>query len=99
MEKQSPQSIPRVTAGSNISYWIDSIEPVKTARLNENLKTDVVVVGGGIAGVTIAYNLLRSGKKVVLIEDGFIGSGETGRTTAHHSTSGKESFSTSAPIT
>ncbi|MEO5675231.1 MAG: FAD-dependent oxidoreductase, partial [Chitinophagales bacterium] len=83
MEKQPPQALPHVTAGSNISYWIDSMEPIKTTRLNENLKTDVVVIGGGIAGVTIAYQLLRSGQKVVLIEDGFIGSGETGRTTAH----------------
>ncbi len=44
---------------------------------------DVVVVGGGIAGLTTAYLLSKSDKKVAVIEDGFIGSGETGRTTAH----------------
>jgi glycine/D-amino acid oxidase-like deaminating enzyme/nitrite reductase/ring-hydroxylating ferredoxin subunit len=46
-------------------------------------EVDVVIVGGGIAGVSIAYNLARAGKKVAIVEDGFIGSGETGRTTAH----------------
>jgi glycine/D-amino acid oxidase-like deaminating enzyme/nitrite reductase/ring-hydroxylating ferredoxin subunit len=44
---------------------------------------DVVVIGGGIAGLTTAYLVSKSGKKVVVIEDGYIGSGETGRTTAH----------------
>lgn len=36
-----------------------------------------------MAGLTTAYCLLREGKKIVLVEDGAIGSGETGRTTAH----------------
>lgn len=36
-----------------------------------------------MAGISIAYNLCLQNKKVVLVEDGFIGSGETGRTTAH----------------
>src|SRR4051812_47692760 len=31
----------------------------------------------------IGYCLVKAGRKVVLVEDGFIGSGETGRTTAH----------------
>jgi glycine/D-amino acid oxidase-like deaminating enzyme/nitrite reductase/ring-hydroxylating ferredoxin subunit len=43
----------------------------------------VLIIGGGIAGLTTAYKLLKAGKKIVLVEDGFIGSGETGRTTAH----------------
>ncbi len=42
-----------------------------------------VIVGGGLAGLSIAYCLSQSGKKVVVVEDGLIGSGETGRTTAH----------------
>jgi glycine/D-amino acid oxidase-like deaminating enzyme/nitrite reductase/ring-hydroxylating ferredoxin subunit len=33
--------------------------------------------------LTTAYLLSKSGKKAVVIEDGYIGSGETGRTTAH----------------
>jgi glycine/D-amino acid oxidase-like deaminating enzyme/nitrite reductase/ring-hydroxylating ferredoxin subunit len=73
----------RITSGKNKSYWIDSGEQVLQNPLNENLETDVVIVGGGIAGLSVAYVLARSGKQVVVVEDGYIGSGETGRTTAH----------------
>ncbi|WRT63106.1 uncharacterized protein IL334_000009 [Kwoniella shivajii] len=53
-------------------------------QLTQDTKTDVLVVGGGIAGLHITYELLNSGmKKVILVEDGKIGSGETGRTTGH----------------
>ena len=73
----------KITSGNHTSYWIDSIQPISYSQLNKNLKTEVVIVGGGIAGVTTAYCLAKSGKKVILVEDGNIGSGETGRTTAH----------------
>lgn len=71
------------TSGANISYWLDSVEPIRYEPLRENLKTEVVIVGGGIAGLSVAYCLAKAGKKVVVVEDGYIGSGETGRTTAH----------------
>jgi glycine/D-amino acid oxidase-like deaminating enzyme len=51
--------------------------------MTQNISVDVAIVGGGIAGITTAYLLSRSGKSVALLEDGYIGSGETGRTTAH----------------
>ena len=44
---------------------------------------DVCVVGAGIAGMTTAYLLAREGKQVVVLDDGPIGGGMTGRTTAH----------------
>lgn len=73
-----------VTAGTSVSSWIATMSGnIQFEPLRENLKTDVVIVGGGIAGLSIAYCLAGAGKKVVLVEDGFIGSGETGRTTAH----------------
>jgi len=41
---------------------------------------DVVVIGGGISGVAIAYNLAKKGvKNVVLLEKGYLASGSTGR--------------------
>jgi len=73
----------RITSGKNISYWTDSSTSPEQNPLKENLETDVVIIGGGLAGLSVAYCLTQSGQKVVLIEDGFIGSGETGRTTAH----------------
>ena len=39
--------------------------------------------GAGIAGMTTAYLLGREGKSVVVLDDGPIGGGMTGRTTAH----------------
>ena len=73
----------KITSGSHNTYWINSTEPLAFRKLEENVDTEVVIVGGGIAGVSIAYCLAKSGKKVILVEDGFIGSGETGRTSAH----------------
>lgn len=72
-----------ITAGKNISYWTDTTTPSKKNPLKENLETEVVIIGGGLAGLSVAYCLIQSGKSIVLVEDGFIGSGETGRTTAH----------------
>ncbi len=83
MEINNTPNDPRITAGKNISYWTDSQFAFPKTPLTENLETDVVIVGGGLAGLSIAYCLSLSGKKVVVVEDGFIGSGETGRTTAH----------------
>ena len=71
------------TSGSNMSYWLDSVEPIRFEPLTSNLKTETVVVGGGMAGLSIAYCLAKAGRKVVVVEDGFVGSGESGRTTAH----------------
>ncbi|MFN2457195.1 MAG: NAD(P)/FAD-dependent oxidoreductase, partial [Chitinophagaceae bacterium] len=72
-----------LTSGENISYWIDTVKPLEFEMLKSSFDADVLIVGGGIAGLTTAYCLLKAGRQVVLIEDGFIGSGESGRTTAH----------------
>ena len=71
------------TSGHNQSSWFKDIDPIKFDKLNRNISVDVAIVGGGIAGITTAYLLSKSGKSVALLEDGYIGSGETGRTTAH----------------
>jgi glycine/D-amino acid oxidase-like deaminating enzyme/nitrite reductase/ring-hydroxylating ferredoxin subunit len=72
-----------ITSGENRSFWISTGESLVYKQLDNNIETDVLVVGGGISGLTAAYCLLKSGHEVVLVEDGYIGSGETGRTTAH----------------
>ncbi len=61
---------PNITSGDHISYWIDSIEPIQYSKLTENISTDVVIVGAGISGLSVAYNLLMKGKSVVVVEDG-----------------------------
>jgi len=61
-----------------------SIELPKYSSLSENVESDVCVIGAGIAGLSVAYELATEGKSVVVLEDGAtIGAGETSRTTAH----------------
>src|SRR5262252_11246069 len=43
---------------------------------------DVVVVGGGVNGASIAYALAARGVKVVLLEKGALASGASGRSSA-----------------
>ncbi len=69
--------------GNSVSYWQTSENGPTLDSLTESVKTDVCIIGGGIAGLTTAYLLTRAGKKVVVIDDGPIGGGETARTTAH----------------
>lgn len=71
-----------ITSGSHNSYWTDSSEPLIYTKIDSDKETDVLIIGGGIAGITTAYCLGRNGRKVILLEDGYLGSGETGRTTA-----------------
>lgn len=42
-------------------------------------KADVVIIGGGINGCSLAYQLAKKGKKVVLFERSYLCSGATGR--------------------
>ena len=60
--------------------------------LRENLTTDVCVVGAGISGLMTAYLLSKEGRRVVVVDDGPIISGETERTTAHLSNALDERF-------
>ena len=70
-------------AGANLSIWEATAEEPALHPLRENAGCDVCIVGAGIAGVSIAYELGRTGQKVIVIDDGAIGRGMTGRTTAH----------------
>ena len=52
------------------------------SRLEGDLHTDVLIVGGGLAGLLCAWNLKRAGVDCVLIEQNRIMGGVSGRTTA-----------------
>ena len=41
-------------------------------------KADVVIIGGGVNGCSLAYNLTKKGLKVVLVEKKYLSSGATG---------------------
>jgi glycine/D-amino acid oxidase-like deaminating enzyme/nitrite reductase/ring-hydroxylating ferredoxin subunit len=70
-------------SGPTKSIWYSSVVSPSRPSLTDHLTTDVCVVGGGIAGLTVAYTLARAGTRVVVVELDQIGSGESGRTTAH----------------
>jgi glycine/D-amino acid oxidase-like deaminating enzyme/nitrite reductase/ring-hydroxylating ferredoxin subunit len=70
-------------AGANLSYWEATAKESALHPLRENAGCDVCIVGAGIAGLSVAYELGRKGQKVVVLDDGAIGRGMTGRTTAH----------------
>ena len=71
------------TTGQLRSIWLDTAEATPGSPLRANADVDVCVIGAGIAGLTTAYRLARDGRTVIVLDDGEIGSGETGRTTAH----------------
>ena len=48
-------------------------------HLNNNRKCDVLIVGGGLAGLSLLYNLKKNNVDAVLIEENHIGSGASGR--------------------
>jgi glycine/D-amino acid oxidase-like deaminating enzyme/nitrite reductase/ring-hydroxylating ferredoxin subunit len=51
--------------------------------ISNDLNVDVVIVGGGLTGITAAHLLKREGVKVALVEREQCASGDTGHTTAH----------------
>ena len=53
------------------------------SRLNRAIDVDVVVVGGGITGLTTAYLLATSGRSVAVLDEIDTPQVDTGHTTAH----------------
>ena len=67
----------------NVPVWIDDT-PIRTfPKLQGNISVDVLVVGAGVTGITVAYLLKKAGSTVALIERERVSSIDTGHTTAH----------------
>ncbi len=64
------------------SLWKYNIEKKQFSSLNKDIKTDILIIGGGMAGILCAYFLHQSGADYVLVEGNSIGNGITGNTTA-----------------
>ncbi len=64
------------------SIWQKSVQLPSFPKLNGDISTDVLIIGGGIAGVLTAYFLTQNGVDCVLVEKEKICQGTTGHTTA-----------------
>ena len=64
------------------SYWMVSAETPDRPFLDDDITVDVAVVGAGVAGLSVAAEVARTGRSVALLEAGRIAAGVTGGTTA-----------------
>ena len=80
------------------SYWNISPKIPRFPRLEKSLTVDVVVIGGGITGVTAAYLLKRAGCSVALFERDRFGAADTGHTSASDLCHGPASQSTGQTV-
>ena len=65
------------------TLWWKTAEMPEYPALDGDARVDVAIVGGGIAGLTAARLLVAEGKRVAVLEQGRVGGGTTGGTTAH----------------
>ena len=64
------------------SVWAKSCEFGRREVLKKDIKTDVLIIGAGIAGILTAYMLKQNGRDVVLIDAAEVAGGNTKNTTA-----------------
>lgn len=64
------------------SIWTEHVQMPSFPRLEQDLKTDVLIIGGGLAGILCAYALAQDGVDYALIDADRIGRGVSRNTTA-----------------
>ena len=64
------------------SLWTESVEMPEFPTLEKDIRTQVLIIGGGMAGILCSYFLQRAGVDYCLLEKGRICQGITGHTTA-----------------
>ena len=65
----------------NISIWNDTVNKKKYNKLVKNITTDVLIIGGGITGVSTGYFFKDSDLDVLLVEQNRLGCSVTGNST------------------
>ena len=64
------------------SIWQKEVQLPSFPKLNGDTSTDVLIIGGGVAGILTAYFLKQNSVDCILVEKHRICSGTTGHTTA-----------------
>ena len=65
----------------NISIWKDTVKKKNYPMLDGDREVDVLIIGGGITGISTLYHLRNSDLKVMLLEQNKIGMSTTGNST------------------
>lgn len=65
----------------NKSLWLDNAKENKVKELKEDLIVDVLIIGGGMTGLSTAYHLKDSKLNICLVDRGLIAHGVSSRTT------------------
>lgn len=65
------------------SVWKEGTQQRSFPILNRDISVDVAIIGGGITGITTAYQLAKAGMKVAVLEARTIGEGSTGFSTGN----------------
>ena len=73
----------RGDSGRTRSPWFASANTPPRPPLPGDSRAEVCVIGAGMAGLSVAYHLALEGRSVLVLDDGPIGGGQSGRTTAH----------------
>ncbi|HYU64706.1 MAG TPA: FAD-dependent oxidoreductase [Candidatus Paceibacterota bacterium] len=69
-----------------------SVKTLDCPPLKENIKTDCLIIGGGITGLHAALRLIDSGKEVVLLEKDVCGSSSSGQSAGFLTPDSEEDF-------
>ena len=73
--------------GHNKSLWQPTVSEYRSAnKIRSNTLYDVVIVGGGITGISTALLLQNAGMNCLVLEANNLCFGTTGGTTAHINT-------------
>lgn len=65
----------------NKSLWVNNINYKINKKLNKNLDVDILIIGGGLTGISTAFYLKDSNYNIALIDADKIGYGVSSRTT------------------
>ena len=63
------------------SIWEENSDKKKYRKLKRNINVDVLIIGGGITGISTAYFLRNTKLKVAVVESNEIGRGVTAKST------------------
>ena len=66
----------------NQSYWQKTSSIQRCASIQDDMDTDIVIIGAGMAGVSLAYQLKDLPYRVIVVDKDQIASHTSGHTTA-----------------